>query len=465
MLNKFTSVTLLLLTALLSSGSLAALDQQVLQRSFEKVSPALCVLTFTQETTDPRSGEQIRQNGFAVALNVAAEGLLLSNGHLQRENVQSFNFRVTFRIDGEEQSYPAVLLKKPDDLNISLLRIQSETPLSLPSVPFDFEAGLSLAEPVAILGIMGESMDFSRAIQEDRVISVVENPRLTYCLGTPLKMGFVTGPVINGRGQVVGVTGFDLAMAEGGEPFARSGHPLVYQAALFKKHILTPPDQTQESIEAEEAWLGVFTQPLKEDYARYWKIPEAGGLIVSTVIPDSPAANAGMLPGDIIRRFDGQPIRAIQDRDVLSFTQLVKEKAPDTEVEVELLRGGESIELTTTLGSRPRAAQDADEYMDEQLGMVVREITRDLRILMNLGEEVQGVIVRRVVSGSPAQAARLQPGMIILSMNSATITNLEDYQEASEFFEGSKPDEITLFIRAGAQTGFLRLRPRWNHER
>lgn len=465
MLNKNISVTVLLLAALLTSGSLAALDQAVLQQAFETLSPALCVLTFIQETTDPRSGEQMRQNGFAVALNVSPEGLLLSNGHLQRENVQTFNFKVTFRIDGKEESYPAVLLKKPDELNISLLRIQSETPLSLPTVRFDFQAGLSLAEPVAIMGIMGESMDFSRAIQEDRIISTVDSPRLTYCLGTPLKMGFVTGPVINSRGRVVGVTGFDLAVSEGGEIFSRSGHPLVYPAALFEKHILTPPDQTQESIEAEEAWLGIFTQPLKDDFAEYWKITEAGGLIVSTVIPDSPAANDGIVPGDIIRRFDGQTIRATHDRDVIAFTQMVKEQTPGAEVEIELLRDGEMLELTTTLGRRPRAAQDADEYMDEQLGMSVREITRDLRILLNLGEEVQGVIVRRVVSGSPAQAARIQPGLIIMSMNSFTITNLEDYQEATSFFERDKTDEITLFIRAGTQTGFLRLRTRWQHER
>ncbi|HPX86705.1 MAG TPA: PDZ domain-containing protein [Candidatus Hydrogenedentes bacterium] len=451
----------LCLSVLLFSGSGFSFEQEMLQRAYDTISPALCVLTFTQETTDPRSGEQIRQNGFAVALNVSAEGLLLTNGHLQRDNVQSFNFRVTFRIDGKEQSYPAVLLKKPDDLNVSLLRLQSETPLTLPYVRFSTDAGLSLGEPVAILGIMGETLDFNRAIQEDRIISVLDAPRSTYCLGGQLKMGFVTGPVINRRGQVVGITGFDLAVAEGGEFFSRSGVPLVYQASLFEKHIASPPDQTQESVEAEEAWLGVFTQPLKEEFARYWNIPEAGGLIVSTVIPDSPAAAVGIVPGDIIRAFDGHPIRAIHDRDVLAFTQMVKEKAPGSEVEITLLRNGEDLALTATLGHRPRAAQDADEYEDEHLGMVVREITRDLRILLNLGEEVQGVIVRRVVSGSAAQAARIQPGLIIMSMNSATIRDLDDYKEAAQFFKQDKPDEITLFVRAGAQTGFLRLRPRW----
>jgi len=222
-----------------------------------------------------------------------------------------------------------------------------------------------------------------------------------------------------------------------------------------------PPEKRTEMEETEEAWLGVLTQPLAEDYAEYWGVDSAGGLIVSTVLPDSPAAAAGLLSGDIIRTFDGQPIRAVLDRDVLLFTQMVREKKINQTVEIVIWRDGETKSLSVQLGARPRSAQDAGEYTDETLGLVVREITRDLRILLNLGEDVQGVIVRRVISGSPAQIARMQPGVIVLSVADMPVAGLEDFKKSMDVLLDAKPEEISIFARAGTATGFFRVRPRW----
>lgn len=432
-----------------------------LEAIYEKFMPAICVLTFTQEITDPRSGEPRRQDGNAVALIVSPDGLLLSNGHLQIENVHSFSFRARIRTDKEELEYPAVMLEKPDDLNITLLRIQSETPLQLPYIQFQPNSRLALGEPVALLGVMGETMDFERGLLVDRIAAVLEEPRLTYCLAGALRLGYVSGPVINMRGEVVGVAGFDLSANEGGDLYTRSGHPLVFQTDLFIRYVESPPDVSDEEQQTEEAWLGVFTQPLKEEFAEYWGLSEAGGLIVSTVVPDSPAEEAGIIPGDIIRSFDGRSIRALLDKEVSAFTKLVRDTEPNKVVEVELLRNGEPKVMLVALGVRPRSARDAEEYTDETFGLVVREITRDLRILLNLGEEVQGVIVRRVISGSAAHIARMQPGVIILSFNDHTVATLQDFEAAVRATAEEKPSEVSVFARVGTVTGFFRLRPRW----
>lgn len=435
--------------------------QATLESLYNQVAPSVCVMTFTQEITDPRTGEPRRQDGHAVALIVSPEGLVVANGHLQLENVHSFNFRVRVLRGAEEQEYPAVLLEKPDDVNISLLRIQSDTPLALPAVRFARGSRLGLGEQVALVGVMGETMDFERALMVDRVAAIIEEPRQTYCLTNALRLGFVTSPVVNTRGEVVGITGFDLSRAEGGDLYARSGHPLVFQTDLFIRHVDTPPDEVAAVLRTEEAWLGVFTQPLKEEFAEYWGLPEPGGLIVSTVVPDSPAAEAGLVPGDIIRTFDGHPIRAIHDREVMTFTRLVRETEPHKVVEIEYLRDGTADTTLATLGVRPRTVHDAEEYTAEAIGLVVREITRDLRILLNLDEEVSGVIVRRVISGSPAHLARMQPGVIIMSFGDYPVSNLEDFARALRHVEEEQPAEISVFARVGPATGFFRLRPRW----
>lgn len=455
---------LLILVLALAGAGLARAEQftpATLAALYEQVAPSICVMTFTQEVTGPRTGEPRRQEGHAIALIVSADGLLISNGHLQLENVHSFNFRVRVQQDGQEQEYPAVLLEKPDDINISLLRIQADAPLALPAVQFRRDSRLRLGEEVALIGVMGETMDFERALLVDRIAAVIEEPRRTYCLANALRFGFVAGPVMNVRGEVVGVTGFDLSRAEGGDMYARSGHPLVFQAGLFIGYIDMPPDAVKTQLRAEEAWLGVFSQPLKEEFAEYWGLPEPGGLIVSTVVAGSPADDAGLKPGDIIRAFDGHPIRAIHDREVMAFTRLVRESEPHKIIEIEFLRDGAPEVVLVTLGVRPRSARDAEEYTAEPFGLVVREITRDLRILLNLGEEVNGVIVRRVISGSPAHLARMQPGVIIMTFGDYPVSNLADFERAVRLVEEEQPAEVSVFARVGPATGFFRLRPRW----
>ncbi len=436
---------------------------KLLHQIYGELQEAVCILTFTQEATDPRTGEQQRQDGNAVALLVSSDGLVLSNGHLQLENITSFNFQVHVRQNGEDKKYPAVMLKKPDDINISLLRIQSEEPLNLPFVRFKRGSTLSIGEPVALVGVMGENMDFQRCIEVNRICAVFEEPRPAYCLTEGLRLGFVSSPVVNNRGEVVGVVGFDLTTNEGGAVFSHPGHPLAFQTDLFIKHIDNPPDVSDTTPRTEEAWLGVFTQPLTAEYAEYWNIDEPGGLIVSTVVPDSPAAEVEMMPGDIIRAINGAPLRATQDRDVFAFTKMVRESEPNSVIELEVLRNGEAKKIQVTLGLRPRSARDAEEFTDETFGLVVREITRDVRILLNIGEDVTGVIVRRVISGSPAHLAKIRPGVIIMGFGEQPVTNLDDFEQAVAKEKERKAAEISLFARVGTATGFFRLQPRWEN--
>ena len=92
---------------------------------------------------------------------------------------------------------------------------------------------------------------------------------------------------------------------------------------------------------------------------------------------------------------------------------------------------------------------------------MVREITRDLRIILNLSEDVTGVIVRRVISGSPAHLAKIKPGVIIMAVGDHTVTSLGDFEEAVEMEKERKAAEVSVFARVGTATGFFRLRPRW----
>jgi serine protease Do len=440
------------------------LPTAVLARAYDQLSPTLVVVRYSSEVTNEMTGEVTKRENTIPGVIVAPDGLVLAQGHMIRENSEPYSIQVWVGHGEDVKKYDAVALKKPEDVNLVFLRIKTEQPRNFPYVRFLPRTSLGIGEELGILGLLGEPFDYSPLITTVRIGAILDKPRKTYCLDSPVTTGFVGTPAVNAQGEVVGVVGFDLSRNEGGELYTRSGHPLLYQSELFLKYIEHPPSERAPAGESQEAWLGIFTQPLTDDFVEYWHTPVDAGLIISTVVPNSPAAEVGLRPGDIITMFNGVPIRAKQDRDVLSFTKLVRETGAGSRVTVRFLRDGVEHEVEVTLGARPRSARDAEEYEDPIFGLTVREITADLRIALNLGDNVQGVIVRRVKSGSPAQLARIRPGVIILGIGNVPVNNLEQYKAIMQRITEQKPKQVSVFARIGTVTGFFRVEPRWDTE-
>jgi serine protease Do len=435
--------------------------QQEIEKAYRDIVPATCLVTYSSEITNPSTGETSKREASSLGLIVSPSGLAIAPGHMQLENSEPSNISVAVGGGDKEQRYSATLLKKPEDINVCFLKLQSPSELKLPYVKFTPGAPLKLGEPVLLVGILSETLDFTRGAFTARIGAIIEKPRTTYCLDGAIRFGFVSSPVINIAGQVVGVVGFDLTPNEGGDIYVRSGHPLIYQADLFQKYIEHPQAETEAKNSAEEAWLGIFTQPLSDDYADYWGLPREGGLIVSSVMPGSPAEAAGLKMGDIICGFNGNPVRAKQDREVIGFTKMVRDTGIGKTVTLKLVRNEKPMELEVTLAARPKPAKDAGEFKDDALGMTVREITTDMRIMLNVSEDVKGVIVRRVKSGSAADLAGIRPGIIIMGLGKLPIASLDDYKKAVAKIVEVKPKEVSAFCRAGGASGFFRLEPRW----
>ena len=441
--------------AVVSSGDLS---QSVIEKSFDAVRPSLCLLEYSLEITNTSTGEITLREANSTGVVVAPDGLIVSQGHIMLENRRPLNIKVSFP-DKPGKKYDAQLLHKPEDINLAFIRMTSP-PGKMPHATFEDGAALTVGEPILVLGLLRETMDFAPAIQIRRVGATLKEPRETYALDDAVPFGFVGGPVVTQDGKVFGVVGFDLSTQEGGELYTRSGHPLVYQASLFSKYIVAPPSEENPSNK-DDAWLGVYTQPLTDDFAEYWNMPKDGGLIVSTVIQGSPADRSGLRMGDVIVSFNGHPMNAKQDADVLNFTKLVRESPLGEPLPLTLVRGGQVMDLRLTLLPRPKSGREALEAEDPVFGVTIRELTTDVRIALNLSEDVQGVIVRRVRSGSPAAVGGIRPAFVILSVGGRPTPNLQAFTAAVEAEKQAKNAEVNFFCRIGANTAFFRLRPRW----
>jgi serine protease DegS len=150
------------------------------------------------------------------------------------------------------------------------------------------------------------------------------------------------GALINVRGELIGI---NTAI------FTRSGGSNGIGFAI-PASIAT--DIMQELIDHGQVirgWIGVETQPLTEDLARSFGVGKDAGVLISGVYRRGPAANADILPGDILTHMNGQKIT-----DGRAAMNQVADIEPGTDLPVKLLREGQSIERTIRVGQRPNSA-------------------------------------------------------------------------------------------------------------
>ena len=152
-----------------------------------------------------------------------------------------------------------------------------------------------------------------------------------------LHAGFSGGPVADTRGQVIGV---------GTSALAR-GFGIVIPSSTVNR----VTDVLLESGRIARGYLGIGTQPiaLPASLSRKLGPQDKSGLIVLSVAPQGPAEQGGVLVGDILLEIEGRPLRDVADLQAALGGETIGEK-----VRVGLVRGGERLESTITLGERPQ---------------------------------------------------------------------------------------------------------------
>jgi serine protease Do len=170
------------------------------------------------------------------------------------------------------------------------------------------------------------------------------------------------------------------------------------------------------------------------------------GVYVGTVEDDSPASRAGLQEGDLIVKFQGQPVNEARLRTAIGISR------PGTRAEMEVLRKGKKQTLTASIGDyaailSDRAATQNEVTIDE-LGVQVRTYTRQMaRDDGYRDPRVKGVQVVQVRDGSVAQRTGLQPGDIILEAAGQSVSG------AKEFVELVGKGEITGGVQLGVVRG------------
>jgi serine protease Do len=217
------------------------------------------------------------------------------------------------------------------------------------------------------------------------------------------------GPLLNVRGEVIGMNS---------QIYSHTGGYEGLSFAIPIDVVMKVEQQLVKYGKVERGRIGVTIQSLNQDLAKSFGLEKTDGALVSSVDKDSPAAKAGLEPGDVIMKFNGEP--------VTESTQLpgrVADLKPGTSAKLEIWRKGGAKEVTVTLGAVKDAKVASDESAAKpqgKLGLAVRPLTPDEQQQSGIKE---GLLVEN--ADGPAARAGIQAGDVILSLNGTPVKSVE----------------------------------------
>lgn len=373
-----------------------------------------------EEFFQGRSADQaLEVQGLGTGFIVGHEGHILTNSHVVLGADE-----VTVKLfDGRTLKAKVVGLDAPTEVGILKVDAQQLVPAELGDSeqvavgewvlamgsPFGLDqtvtAGIISAKGRHSLGIAGYE-DF---LQTDAAM----NP------------GNSGGPLVNLEGKVIGI---NTAIASRSGSSAGIGFSIPMNMARFVM------DKILHEGRVQRGWLGVVIQELDDNLARSFGFNDNNGLLISDMAPNGPLSAAGLRPGDIITKFNGQPVRSRHQ-----FRNQVAATAPGTKAPIEFFRDGQRTTKTVQLAELPAQNSDATAtavakpapaaQSSADLGLRVRSLTPE--IARQLGhDQPEGVVVIGVEPNGPAAKAGIRSKDIILSVGNQAIRSVEEFQAA-----------------------------------
>jgi len=205
-----------------------------------------------------------------------------------------------------------------------------------------------------------------------------------------------------------------------------------------------------DSGSVTRGFLGVSIQPVDKEIAAAFSLDKAEGALISEVLKNSPAENAGIKQGDIIVECNGVPVRS-----ATTFRKDISLMNPNTTVVLKINRKGSIITLPVTLGSSSDAVVNSNDSM-QKLGMEVEALTGDLRNQLGYAKDEEGVVITKVKPGSPAAQVGLRPGFLIQAINHKKVTTVQEFYEALS--ESATSKRVLILVKHGAISRFYSIK-------
>jgi serine protease Do len=378
---------------------------------------------FPMPQPQPMRGEG---SGFIIR----ADGVIMTNAH-----VVNGASEVTVRMT-DRREYTAKVLGVDTKSDIAIIKINAK---DLPTVKIGESRTLKVGEWVLAIGApfgFENSATAGIVSAKGRTLDSGYVPFIQ--TDVPINPGNSGGPLFNMRGEVVGVNS---------QIYSRSGGYMGVSFSIPIDVAMQVGQQLQTTGHVTRGKLGVVIQNVTQGLADSFGLPQPEGALVSSVEKGGPAEHAGVEPGDVILKLNGQLLR-----DSSELPVQIASISPGTSVTLEIWRNHGAREISVKLGSMEAgrtAANTAPHEGGGKLGLAVRPLTPEEQ---RQGNIKGGLIVER--AGGPAAEAGIQPGDVVLAANGAPVASAAELRSAVEKSKG----HIALLIQRGETRLFVPVR-------
>ncbi len=290
-----------------------------------------------------RSGERPRerQTGLGSGVIVSDQGYLLTNNHV----IEGADEIEVALIDGRQAK--AKLIGTDPDSDVAVLKIELDR---LPVIQFGQVDALQVGDVVLAIGNpfgVGQTVTSGivSALGRNHLgINTFENFIQTDAAINPGNSG---GALVDAQGQLLGI---NTAI------YSRSGGNLGIGFAVpvnTARHVM---EGLIKDGQVTRGWIGVEPRDLTPEMAEALKLKTERGVLITGVLQTGPASAGGMLPGDVVLTIAGRAVN-----NTAQLLNMVAEIKPQTRTLINVQRADETVELTVTVGQRPRAKGVARE--------------------------------------------------------------------------------------------------------
>ncbi len=376
---------------------------------------------------DQRQPKELKRQSLGSGFIINKDGYILTNYHVIENATE-----IMVTLPHNKKDYKAKVVGSDQKIDIALIKIKADE--SLPVAVLGNSDEAQIGEWVLAVGNpfgLGGTVTKGIISQKGRIIGAgpYDNFIQTDASINPGNSG---GPLFNMRGEVVGI---NTAIVAGGQ-----GIGFATPINMAKEVLL----QLKEKGKVTRGWVGVSIQELTPELAKSFGLKTTSGVLVSSVSPGDPAAQAGMKAGDIITSFDGKPVGEISD-----LPRIVAATPPGKTVEVKALRDGQEKTMMVKVGTKTEEAAAEEEAMpekraavDKRLGITAQPLTP--AIAKQLGAaDAAGVVISSVKEDSPAWNAGLRKGDIVREIDRKHIKTMKDYSAA---LKAREREETILFL-------------------
>ena len=370
-----------------------------MERFFEEFGP------FWGQPQGPR-----KQSSLGSGFIISSDGYIVTNNHV----VEGAD-KVFVNLEGDSDrahSLEATVVGTDAETDIALLKVDAKR--DLPVLNFGNSDTAEVGEWVVAIGNpFGLSNSVTAGILSAKGRDIHAGPFDNFLqTDASINPGNSGGPLINMAGEVIGI---NTAIVASGQ-----GIGFAIPSNLASRIV----EELKSGKKISRGWLGVTIQDVDENAAKALGLKDAQGALIGSVLPDEPAAKAGLKAGDIIVRVGRDDIR--------NSTELLRSVAdlkPGTDVKITVLRNGKEFSTTVKLGERASQGMSqggAQEEGGTSLGLTIRPLNKEDARSLQLPANTEGLVILSVQPGSPAQEAGLRPGDVIQSANLTPVVSVDE---------------------------------------